>query len=131
MTVNEEMNPLYAAYKAYSTIQIGMMNDTYVNEMDALEKLTYLTPALPVGVERVQPLNSLEGSDESGRKRHPHWILPSGLTLLGVGSIALATIVSKSHLDKSKGKDHAGLLQDDLLTDTSSLEVPCGDFPQA
>ena len=131
VTVNEDLNPLYAAYKAYSTIQSGMMNDTYVNEMDAVEKLTYLTPAVPVGVERVQPLNSLESSAESGRKRHSHWILASGLTLLGVGSIALAAVVSKNHLEKSKGKSHAGLLQADLLTETRSLAVPAGDVPLA
>ena len=131
VTVNEDLNPLYAAYKAYSTIQSGMMNDTYVNEMDAVEKLTYLTPAVPVGVERVQPLNSLESSAESGRKRHSRWILASGLTLLGVGSIALAAVVSKNHLEKSKGKRNAGMLQADLLTETRSLAVPSGDVPLA
>jgi hypothetical protein len=73
-------------------------------------------------VETLQPLNSLEGNVQSGGKKHPQWILASGLTLLGVGSIALAALVSKNHVDKSKNK--AALLQDDLLTDTSSLEVP-------
>ena len=125
VTVNEEMNPLYAAYKAYGIIQSGMMNDTFVNVIDALEKLTYLTPILPVGVETLQPLNSLESNVQSGGKKHPGWILASGLTLLGVGSIALAALVSKNYLDKSKNK--AALMQDDLLTETSSLEVPAGD----
>ena len=96
VTVNGDMNPLYAAYKAYGIIQSGMMNDTFVNVIDALEKLTYLTPTLPVGVGTLQPLNSLESNVQSGGKKHPGWILASGLTLLGASSLHSAHCLPKS-----------------------------------
>ena len=117
--VNHEVNPLLATDKAYNIIQSGMLLDTYVNEIDALEKLTYVTPTLHGSLETLQPLNSLDGKAHTN---HPQWILATCLTLLAVGAVVLASVVTKKHLDKKRINQFA--LQDALLNETISTAMP-------
>ena len=126
--VNHEVNPLLASDKAYEIIQSGMLHDTYVNEIDALEKLTYVTPTIRGSLETLQPLNSLDGNVHTNR---PRWILISGLTLLAVGAALLASLVTKKQLDKNKL-----VFRNDLSTEPSRTAmseagvVPTVDGPE-
>ena len=110
---------MLALDKAYEIIQSGMLNDTYVNTIDELEKLTYVTPTLHGSLETLQPLNSLDGKVHTN---YHHWILVSGLTLLAVGAVLLASLVTKKQLDKKKINKLA--LQGNSFTETGSTAIP-------
>jgi hypothetical protein len=123
--INEDINPQYAAYASYLALKEGMTNDTFVESLEEILRLTYLAP-LPLvpPPNTTQPLHTVEtdtGNDggNDGDSKTKSWTIGACVVMSTGGLVALGAWFYNRRI---RQKRHVELI-DNQVDDRSNSPV--------